>query len=241
MRRDERDLLDVLKFELNFIEKGGYGRSPREPWRPQFVFEDSPTCMNYDSKQDPTPCTECVLMHLVPPESRELPVPCRQIRFNTAGETLDSLYRYADQREIEEEVHTWLRAEIARIENERKAGSSSPALKTSPGSQSPRGRPLVHEMGPKCANPACPTEFHWHHGGKFFRFCPDPASSSSFQCETGTTPTKHFWLCEHCCHKYTLVYAEGYGVLVKPAMLERRLSGEPEESVTPAVVWKAPR
>ncbi len=43
MRKDER----VLKFELEFLEKGGYGRSPREPWRPQFIFEDSPTCMNY--------------------------------------------------------------------------------------------------------------------------------------------------------------------------------------------------
>ena len=30
MQKDERDLLDVLKFELNFLEKGGYGRSSRE-------------------------------------------------------------------------------------------------------------------------------------------------------------------------------------------------------------------
>ena len=43
MQKDERDLLDVLKFELEFLEKGGYGRSPREAWRPQFIFEDSPT------------------------------------------------------------------------------------------------------------------------------------------------------------------------------------------------------
>lgn len=45
MQKDERDLLDVLKFELEFLEKGGYGRSPRQAWRPQFIFEDSPTCM----------------------------------------------------------------------------------------------------------------------------------------------------------------------------------------------------
>jgi hypothetical protein len=31
MQNDQRDLLDVLKFELNFLEKGGYGSSPREP------------------------------------------------------------------------------------------------------------------------------------------------------------------------------------------------------------------
>jgi len=27
MQKDERDLLEVLKFELNFVEKGGYGLS----------------------------------------------------------------------------------------------------------------------------------------------------------------------------------------------------------------------
>ena len=62
MHRDERDLLEVLKFELNFFEKGGYGRSPREPWRPLLIFEDSPTCMNYDAKDNPEPCEACVLM-----------------------------------------------------------------------------------------------------------------------------------------------------------------------------------
>ena len=35
MQKDERDLLEVLKFELEFLEDGGYGRSPRTPWRPQ--------------------------------------------------------------------------------------------------------------------------------------------------------------------------------------------------------------
>ena len=77
MQKDERDLLDVLKFELNFLEKGGYGRSTREPWRPVLIFEDSPTCMNYDCKNDPAPCSDCVLMQLVPPELHfgKIPVP----------------------------------------------------------------------------------------------------------------------------------------------------------------------
>ena len=90
MQKDERDLLDVLKFELNFLEKGGYGRSSREPWRPVFIFEDSPTCMNYDCKDDPAPCNDCVLMQLVPPELRAGKTPCRHIQLNASGETLDS-------------------------------------------------------------------------------------------------------------------------------------------------------
>ena len=32
MPKDERDLLEVLRFELDFLEQGGYGRSPRTPW-----------------------------------------------------------------------------------------------------------------------------------------------------------------------------------------------------------------
>ena len=53
MPQDDRDVLEALKFELQFLEKGGYGRSPRDPWRAQLIFEDSPTCMNYDSKAGP--------------------------------------------------------------------------------------------------------------------------------------------------------------------------------------------
>ena len=31
MAKDDRDILEVLKEELDFIEKGGYGRSVRTP------------------------------------------------------------------------------------------------------------------------------------------------------------------------------------------------------------------
>jgi hypothetical protein len=43
MARDDRDPIEVLKFELNFIEKGGYGRSVRTPWKEERVFRDSVT------------------------------------------------------------------------------------------------------------------------------------------------------------------------------------------------------
>ena len=59
MPTDTRNVLDVLKFELEFLRQGGYGRLPREAWRARFVFEDSPTCMNFNSK-DHAPCSECL-------------------------------------------------------------------------------------------------------------------------------------------------------------------------------------
>ena len=53
MPNDDRDLLTVLKAELEFLEKGGYRHSPHARWRPQFIFEDSPTCMNYRRSEGP--------------------------------------------------------------------------------------------------------------------------------------------------------------------------------------------
>ena len=87
MPRDDRNILDVLKAELNYVKKGGYGRSPREPWRAQLVFEDSPTCMNYDSKENRAPCAECLLMQFVPDDKRRERVPCRHIPLTSYGDT----------------------------------------------------------------------------------------------------------------------------------------------------------
>lgn len=121
MPADDRNILDVLRFELNFLEKGGYGRSPRENWRAPLVFEDSPTCMNYDSKHNPRPCTECLLMQFVPPELRESKLPCRHIELTAGGDTLETLYRWADEHEIEEAMRGWLRSTIERLEKQAAA------------------------------------------------------------------------------------------------------------------------
>jgi hypothetical protein len=118
MPRDDRNLLDVLKFELEFLEQGGYGRLPREAWRARFVFEDSPTCMNFNSK-DREPCDECLLMQFVPEEARTQQTPCIHIPLSPTGETIASLYRTATQPELEEALGAWLRATIRRLEAEK--------------------------------------------------------------------------------------------------------------------------
>src|ERR1700730_2942492 len=201
MQKDERDLLEVLKFELEFLEQGGYGRSPRTPWRPLYIFEGSLTCMNYDSRENPGPCTDCVLMQLVPPERRSEKIPCRHIPFDVSGsgETLDSLYRCSDQNEIEETVGSWLRATIRRLEEERIAIPQTQSKQVAPSGEMLRGTPLYQKQHPKCANPACPTAFHWTGGGKFFRFRPNPVSAggsnSTVDSPGGMHGVKHYWLC----------------------------------------------
>jgi hypothetical protein len=119
MPKDDRNTLEVLRAELNFVEKGGYGRSPREPWRATLVFEDSPTCMNYDTKEHRTPCAECLLMQFVPADKMGEAVPCRHIPLTEEGDDLIQLYRGGTEQEIEEALAKWLKKAIAKVENEQ--------------------------------------------------------------------------------------------------------------------------
>ena len=97
MANDNRDVLELLKSELAFLQKGGYRQSLRAPWRPQFIFEDSPTCINYGRKQRFLPCSECALLQFVPPDCREEAIPCRHISLNAEGYTIDTYYRMGTQ------------------------------------------------------------------------------------------------------------------------------------------------
>ena len=119
MAQDGRDILDVLRFELNFLLDGGYGRSPRSPWRAPAIFEDSPICPNFCDVAHAYPCESCLLAQFVPQAQGDEHVPCRFIPLNDEGQTLEDLYRSGNQIELEQALASWLRAQIARIERER--------------------------------------------------------------------------------------------------------------------------
>jgi hypothetical protein len=132
MAKDERDLLDLLKFELKFLEDGGYGRSPHTPWRRPLVFEDSLTCPNFGDPAHTHPCSECLLMEFVPAELKDQVSPCRLIPLTPKSETADYFYRCGTQLELEEALTGWLRDQIGQIEEHRKRAS-----KTEPPTASP--------------------------------------------------------------------------------------------------------
>jgi hypothetical protein len=121
MSKDDRDVLKVLKFELDFIEWGGYGRSVRTPWKPTSVFQDSPTCINFGDPRRSHPCDECFLIDFVPAEHRSEDIPCHYIPLNEAGDTIASLQGRADPEAVEEAVKGWLRKTIAELERGRLA------------------------------------------------------------------------------------------------------------------------
>lgn len=116
MTKDDRDTLEVLRAELDFVEKGGYGRSVKTPWQPTSVFQDSPSCLNLGDPERTHPCSECLLMDFVPAKARAEDVPCHHIPLNTKGETIDELEWKEEQSHMEEIVKIWLRSTIGRLE-----------------------------------------------------------------------------------------------------------------------------
>jgi hypothetical protein len=129
MTHDKQDLLAVLTAELEFLKKGGYRHPARATWRPQFVFQDSPTCINADPTHPPKPCSECPLMRFIPEDAAGKQFPCRYIPLNDRGETVASLYRYATQEELEAVVEQWLRATIQCLQ---KYGRESTSVEKPP-------------------------------------------------------------------------------------------------------------
>ncbi|MBZ5570798.1 MAG: CRISPR-associated protein Cas4 [Acidobacteriia bacterium] len=132
MSQDKRDILEVLKFELSFLEQGGYGRSVRTPWKPTSIFLDSPSCINFNDSERPHPCNECALTDFVPLKHQEEEVPCHHIPLNPQGETVYSMERQREQIELEEALKNWLRETIQRIERERATRTERPAASGQP-------------------------------------------------------------------------------------------------------------
>ena len=118
MNTDNRNLLSVLRKELEFLEKGGYHDPDSVPWRPKFIFQDSPACLNFDLSQQPKPCSDCALTQLVPENLRDKKIPCRYIPLNEKGETIDSFYRSGTRRELEAAFRGWLRTTILSLQDQ---------------------------------------------------------------------------------------------------------------------------
>src|SRR5947209_8619862 len=121
MAKDDRDLLELLKTELDFIEKGGYGRSVRTPWKETSPFRDSLTCVNYALPEKAHPCSECHLIDFVPEPNRAELVPCHFIPLTESGETVEDLDAEGNQAKMEEALKQWMRRKILQLETERVA------------------------------------------------------------------------------------------------------------------------
>jgi hypothetical protein len=109
-----RETLNLLKQELAFLERGGYGGTV--PWRPVSIFLDSPSCPNRLDADRATPCPQCWLYKFVPEKFQQELDPCHHIALNQDGESIHSMTRQCSPTEVEEAVRKWLQVEIQRLE-----------------------------------------------------------------------------------------------------------------------------
>jgi hypothetical protein len=119
MSTDTRGRLETLRAELDFIEKGGYGRPVRKPWKPTSIFQGSLSCLNYGYPYRAHPCSACLLDDFVPEGKHAAPVPCHHIPLDAEGTTVEAAELENQQALLEEKVKAWLRAQIKEIEDAR--------------------------------------------------------------------------------------------------------------------------
>jgi hypothetical protein len=116
-----REIVNLLKQELAFLERGGYGGAM--PWRPVSMFLDSPSCPNRLDAERSTPCSECWLFQFVPERFRQEMDACHFIPLNRDGESVHSMSRQYTPAEVEAALKIWLVDEIRHLEElERRVG-----------------------------------------------------------------------------------------------------------------------
>jgi hypothetical protein len=118
MSDDARDVLEVLRYELTFLEQGGY-RAQKNPLVPISQFQDSLSCINYGLPRRPHTCKKCLLWDFVPEQFRREDIPCHFIPLTPSGLTIESPQSEA---ELEHNLQTWLRDTIAKLEQQRANG-----------------------------------------------------------------------------------------------------------------------
>lgn len=117
-QQNERDILAVLKRELECIETGQYGPPVKDPVEAtSTMFEDSATCLNYGYPYRVHPCSECPLIGFVPKEKQTSAMPCHEIPLDAAGRTLEGFAQGKDTSALQEAVKDWLRNAIQRLES----------------------------------------------------------------------------------------------------------------------------
>jgi hypothetical protein len=140
-QKQQQALINALKLELQFCERGGYTtivEKPRERTNPKqspltspraestsefrkerSIFLDSPWCLNYRLPIREHACSECWLINFVPAEKQGEAVPCHHIPLNERGDTLATLGGPGDAPDVQQAVRAWLRAKIQELESAR--------------------------------------------------------------------------------------------------------------------------
>lgn len=115
MPQDAHELVQVLRYELNYIEQGGFERD-RALLGTESPFQGTIACINFGDPIQAHECRECLLSEFVPADKLTEDIPCHHIPLNAAGETIAGLIQKNDQGHMVAALKEWLHATIARLE-----------------------------------------------------------------------------------------------------------------------------
>ncbi len=111
---DKHEIIEVLRYELNFLEQGGYEYHAQGEGLPS-PFRTGYSCINFGDPLRRHACHECSLWDFVPDEAQTDDVPCHGIELEP-GVTIGTLLQTGDQKRLVELLGRWLRETIARME-----------------------------------------------------------------------------------------------------------------------------
>jgi|SRR5208337_3145447 len=116
MSQDLQELLQILRFQLNYLEQGGFERD-RALLGIESPFRGTIACINFGDPLQTHACRECLLHPFVPEDKQTEEFPCHYIRLNDAGETIAGFIEKTDSSRMVIVLEEWLRATIARLES----------------------------------------------------------------------------------------------------------------------------
>ena len=114
MTDHRQEVLDALRLELRFLDKGGYEPSLGEPQKE--FFRDSPSCPNFGSSGNGRPCSECWLMDFVPADKRGEAIPCHHIPLNARRDTVAAMMERGETVGAQEAMRDWLHRKLEEME-----------------------------------------------------------------------------------------------------------------------------
>jgi hypothetical protein len=115
MSQDLHEVLQLLRFELNYLEQGGFERD-KALLGTNSPFLGTFACINFGDPLRRHACRECGLMQFVPEDKQNEEFPCHFIPLDASGETIASLIEKNDQRRLVIALEHWLQSTIARLE-----------------------------------------------------------------------------------------------------------------------------
>jgi hypothetical protein len=121
MPTETKDVVEQLRFELNYLEQMALRVAAGEisAFEP---FRKNPICPNFDDELNRHTCHECLLYDFVPESKQVEEVPCLHIAVTPEGESIQQLIDAGDQQRLIEATCDWLKKTIVQLESARKAG-----------------------------------------------------------------------------------------------------------------------